>query len=381
MKIKSIEPIAISLPMLKPVIMAGEEVRRADNVLVRIETDTGLVGWGEAASAPVMTGETLESIVAAVHRLAPALTGRDPADLAGAMVAMDGRMYGNHGAKAAIEIGLYDLAGLAAGTPVHALLGKARRDRVALLAVVGGGDFDGDLRDAEKKKAAGFTAYKIKVGIDSAANDARRTRAVCEVLGSGMLISADANQGFTTEEAIEYVRAVKGCGLDFFEQPVAAADLAGMAAVAAAAADIAVGADEGIHSLADITFHHEAKAAGGVSLKAIKLGGLAAVAAAAAVADRAAMAVNISCKTGESSVACAAALHVAATIPNIAWGLTLTHTALGADVTAHPVPTAQGHVTRLDRPGLGVVVDEDRLQQHRVAIGIRAEAIETSNAA
>ena len=55
MQIKSIEPIAVSLPMLKPVIMAGEEVRRADNVLVRIETDTGLIGWGEAASAPVMT--------------------------------------------------------------------------------------------------------------------------------------------------------------------------------------------------------------------------------------------------------------------------------------------------------------------------------------
>ncbi len=113
MKIKLIEPIAISLPMLKPVIMAGEEVTRADNVLVRIETDDGMVGWGEAASAPVMTGDTLESIVSAVHYLEPALRGRDPADIAGAHVAMDGRMYGNHGAKAAIEIALYDLAGKA----------------------------------------------------------------------------------------------------------------------------------------------------------------------------------------------------------------------------------------------------------------------------
>ena len=87
MKIKSIEPIAVSLPMLKPVIMAGEEVRRADNVLVRVETDTGMVGWGEAASAPVMTGDTLESIVSAVHYLSSALRGRDPADIAGAHVA------------------------------------------------------------------------------------------------------------------------------------------------------------------------------------------------------------------------------------------------------------------------------------------------------
>ena len=173
MKIKSIEPIAVSLPMLKPVIMAGEEVRRADNVLVRIEADNGLVGWGEAASAPVMTGDTLESIVAAVHYLEPALRGREPADIAGALAAMDGRMYGNHGAKAAIEIALHDLAGRAAGKPVHALLGDKKRSRMALLGVIGGGDLDGDLRDAEKKKAAGITAYKIKVGIDTAAERRR----------------------------------------------------------------------------------------------------------------------------------------------------------------------------------------------------------------
>jgi L-alanine-DL-glutamate epimerase-like enolase superfamily enzyme len=369
MKIKSVEPIAISLPMLKPVIMAGEVVSRADNVLVRIETDTGLVGWGEAASAPVMTGDTLESIVAAVHYLEPALRGRDPADLGGAHVAMDGRMYGNHGAKAAIDIALYDLAGKAAGKPVHALLGVKKRSRMPLLAVVGGGDFDGDLRDAEKKKAAGFVAYKIKVGIDSAAKDAERTRAVCKILGSGMLISADANQGFSAAEAIEYVHAVKGAGLDFFEQPVMAPDLAGMAAVAAVDTVIAIGADEGIHGLGDIQRHHDLKAASGVSLKAIKLGGIGMVVKAGELCGKLGMSVNISCKTGESSIACAAALHIAAVIPNIAWGLTLTHTSLGADVTGHPVPTAQGHADALDRPGLGVDVDEERVRHHRVSIG------------
>jgi len=88
MQIKTIEPIAVSLPMLKPVIMAGEEVRRADNVLVRIETDSGIIGWGEAASAPVMTGETLESIVSAIHYLSSVLRGRNPEDIAGALNAI-----------------------------------------------------------------------------------------------------------------------------------------------------------------------------------------------------------------------------------------------------------------------------------------------------
>lgn len=371
MRIRTIEPIAVSLPLLKPVIMAGEKVRRADNVLVRIEADNGLVGWGEAASAPVMTGETLESIVSAVHYLDPALRGRELADIAGALAAMDGRMYGNHGAKAAIEIALHDLAGRAAGKAVHALLGEQKRSRLPLLAVVGSGDLDGDLRDAEKKKSAGFTAYKIKVGIDSAANDAARTRTICKLLGPGLLISADANQGYTTEQAIDYVRAVKGCGLDFFEQPVVADDLAGMAAVATAAPELAIGADEGIHSLADIARHHERKAARGVSLKAIKLGGIRAVAEAARLCDSLGMSVNISCKTGESSIACAAALHVACVIPNVAWGLTLTHIGLAEDVTAQPVRNARGHVEGIDRPGLGIDVDEDRVQQHRVQIATR----------
>jgi L-alanine-DL-glutamate epimerase-like enolase superfamily enzyme len=369
--IKTIEPLPVRLPMLKPVIMAGEEIRRADNVLVRIETDNGLVGWGEAASAPVMTGETLESIVSAIHYLEPALRGRDPADIAGALAAMDGRMYGNHGAKAGIEIAMHDLAGQAAGKPVHALLGDKKRSRLALLGVIGGGDLDGDLRDAEKKKIGGFTIFKIKVGIDTPVRDAERTRAICKVLGDGVLISADANQGFSAAQAIDYVRAVKGSGLGFFEQPVMADDLAGMAAVAATAPEIAIGADEGIHSLDDIKRHHERKAARGVSLKAIKLGGIRGVVEAGRLCDGLGMNVNISCKTGESSVACAAALHVASVIPNVAWGLTLTHTGLAEDVTAQPIHTEKGYVESLDRPGLGVAVDEDRVRRHRVQIATR----------
>jgi L-alanine-DL-glutamate epimerase-like enolase superfamily enzyme len=316
------------------------------------------------------TGDTLEGIVSAVHYLTAALRGRDPADIGGALAAMDGRMYSNHGAKAAIEIALHDLTGRATGKPVHALLGGKKRSRMPLLGVIGGGDYDGDLCDAEKKKAAGFTAYKIKVGIDTPEKDAARTRAICKLLGRGMLISADANQGYSTEQALDYVRAVKGSGLNFFEQPVAADNLAGMAEVAAAT-DIAIGADEGIHSLDDIRRHHERKATRGVSLKAIKLGGITALVEAGRLCAKLDMNVNISCKTGESSIACAAALHAASVLPEIAWALTLTHTGLAEDISAAPIPTANGHVQVLERPGLGVDVDENRVRRHAIAIAVQ----------
>ncbi len=364
MKIKQIEPIAVSFPMKKPVFMAGVEIRQADNVLVRVETDNGIVGWGEAASAPTMTGETVESMAAAVYYLIPALTGRLAEDIAGASAAMTGRMYGNSAAKAAIEIALHDLVGRATGRPAHALLGDKRRSRIALLGVISNGELAADLRDAERKKTEGFRAFKIKVGIDKPLIDGERTRRVCELLGPGLLISSDANQGWSTEEALQYARTVAGSGLDFFEQPVLADDIAGMAAIAATA-DCAIGADESIHSLDDIRRHHERKAARGVSLKTIKLGGMRGVMAAGLLCEELGMAVNVSCKTGESSIACAAGVHIAAALPQIAWGLTLSNEGLADDTTARPLRSQAGHIEVSDRPGLGVDVDEDRVRRYR----------------
>jgi L-alanine-DL-glutamate epimerase-like enolase superfamily enzyme len=361
-RIKAIEPIAVSLPMKKPVKMAGETVTRADNILVRIETDDGVVGWGEAAAAPTMTGETVASMMAAVTHMAPGLLKRSADDIAGAAAAMDAQMYGNSGAKAAIEIALHDLLGRAKGLPLHALLGGKRRERIPLLAVIGSDDAAADLREAQERRNAGYVIYKIKVGVDTPEADAARTRDICRVLGKDYLISADANQGFNADEGVRYVRAVADWGLGFFEQPVHAHDLAGMARVAAASR-VLIGADEGIHSQDDIERHHAAKAALGVSLKAIKLGGVQRVLDASRLCDRLGMNLNISCKTGESSVASAAALHLAAVVPSLAWGLTVTSPGLAEDVVTDPLRIDHGHMTVLDRPGLGVEVDERRVRR------------------
>ena len=374
MKIKRVEPIAVSLPMKKPVVMAGVEIVRADNVFVRIEADNGLVGWGEAASAPTMTGETVESMMAAIGYLAPALEGRPADDIAGALAAMAARMYANHGAKAAIEIALHDLVGRATNQPAYALLGGKQRSRMAVLGVIGTGALASDLREAERKKADGYVAFKIKVGIDAPLIDGERTRRLCRSLGRDALISSDANQGWSADQAVQYVHAVADAGLDFFEQPVAADDLAGMAAVAAAAGNIAIGADEGIHSLDDIRRHHEHGAARGVSLKAIKLGGMRGAAAAGRLCDQLGLNVNVSAKTGESSIACAAATHIAAALPQIAWGLTLTNEGLAEDVTAQGVRIARGHVEVWDRPGLGIDVDEDKVRRYRHDVPVRQVA-------
>ena len=374
MKIKRVEPIAVSFPMKKPVFMAGVEIRQADNILVRVEADNAVVGWGEAASAPTMTGETVESMMAAVAYLAAAVEERPAEDIAGTVAAMATRMYANQAAKAAIEMALHDLVGRATGRPAHALLGGKQRSRMAILGVISNGELASDLREAERKKADGYSAFKIKVGIDKPLIDGERTRRVCEILGREALISSDANQGWSADEAVQYVRAVADAGLDFFEQPVHADDIDGMAAVAAAAADIAIGADESIHSLADIRRHHERGAARGVSLKTIKLGGMRAVMEAGRLCDRLGLNVNVSAKTGESSIACAAATHIAAALPQIAWGLTLSNEGLSDDATARPIRIEHGHVEVSDRPGLGIDVDEDRVRRYRRDVPVRQVA-------
>src|SRR5262249_41961361 len=265
-------------------------------------------------------------------------------------------------AKGAIEIALHDLAGRATNTPAYALLGKKLRSRIAVLGVISNGELAADLRDARAKKDGGFAAFKIKVGIGRPDADGERTRRICEAVGRDVLVCSDATTGWNTEEAVQYVRAVAGSGLAFFEQPVAADDVAAMAAVAAAG-DLAIGADESIHSLADIRRHHEHKAARGASLKTIKLGGMRGVYEAGLLCERLGRAVNVSCKPGESSIACAAGLHIAAALPQLAWGLTLSNEGLSEDVTARPIRIDRGHVEVSDRPGLGIDVDEARVRR------------------
>src|SRR3954470_2117036 len=150
MNISRITPIAVSLPLSKPIKMAGVELRTADNVLVRLETGDGTIGWGEAASAPSMTGETVESMMAAIRYLAPYLESASLEDIAGASARMDRALYANAAAKSAIEIALHDALGRTAGKPVYELLGGSRRSRVPALRMIASSDIEADVAEAKR---------------------------------------------------------------------------------------------------------------------------------------------------------------------------------------------------------------------------------------
>ncbi len=363
-EIQHIEAIAVRLPMIKPMKMAGVLIEAADNVLVKLELDSGHIGWGEAASAPAMTGETVESMMAALRYMTPALEGLVAGDIAQVSARMDRLMYGNQAAKSALEMALHDALGKAADKPVYELLGGRQRARIPVLWLVGSGSTEGDVDEARAKLAAGFVAYKIKVGTGAPRDDAERTRRVCEALGTGHLVAADANQGYTVEQAIEYVKAVETTALDFFEQPVAGHDLAGMARVAVASR-IPIGFDEGLHGIADLARHHEAGAARGASLKTIKLGGMLGVYRAAKMCQSLGMKVNLACKIAESGIATAAVLHLAAAVPAVDWGVSLSSQYLAEDVLRAPLAIENGHAEVPAGSGLGIEVDESRVRRYQ----------------
>ena len=330
-----------------------------------------------------MTGELLPGMVEAVRFVAPLLEGRPLDDIDGAVACMAQALYGNPGVKAAIEVALYDALGKVRGQPVHALLGGGRRDSIPVLRYIASGDTDTDIADAARLRADGCVAFKLKVGARQLREDIERTRAVCAVLGKsrttvalgrtevgraaqGVLVCADANQGWSEADAVEYVRAVSETSvLDFLEQPVHGDDLAAMARVAAAS-PIAIGCDEGLRSARDLRDHQAIGAAAGASLKLGKLGGLLAAQRMALLCDSLGMKVNLACKIAEAGVGTAALLHLAAAIPSLQWGVALTSTYLRDDILVQPLQYANGHVQVPRGPGLGVEVDEARVRAFAV---------------
>jgi muconate cycloisomerase len=362
--IRRVDAIPVALPLAKPVLMSGVKIAHADNVLVRIEAADGTVGWGEAASAPTMTGDTQGSLVAAVRHLAPSLIGQDAWQRTQLLDRLRAALLANTGAHAAIDMALLDLAGRAAAVSVIELLGGAKRERVHPMWLLGNATTEQDIAEARARERDGFRFFKLKVATKPLAKDIATTFAVREAVAPGTPLCADANCGFSLEAAREYLEATHAANLLFLEQPLGHADLEGLATLAKSAST-PIGADEGIHSLADVD-EHARVGAGGISLKLIKLGGFDAALDAASLCERRGLKVNVAAKIAESSIGTAAAVHLACAVPSVGWGVSLTRFYLAEDVVKVPVPLRDGTIALPSGPGLGVDVDEAAVARFRV---------------
>jgi muconate cycloisomerase len=213
-----------------------------------------------------------------------------------------------------------------------------------------------DIAEAHAKEREGFRFFKLKIGTKPVEQEIAATRALRAAVGPQIPLCADANCGLAVPDARRYVTETKEVGLLFLEQPFPADALDELAALTKDS-PIPIGADEAIHSQADIDTQAR-RGTRGVSLKLIKLGGITNALAAAGRCRELNLSVNVAAKIAESSIASAAAVHLACAVPDVSWGVSLTHFYLAEDVVRRPLPLANGRVALPTEPGLGVEVDE-----------------------
>ena len=343
-----------------------------DYVLVRIETDEGVTGLGEAQADIGFFGNTLEEVHAAVaDYLGPQLVGRDPFDREVILDLIDYRE--NACARSGIDLALHDLAGKALGVPVSTLLGGVCRDRIEVAIEIAGGAPEEMAKACLTLIAQGVRAFKPKIG-GAVEADLDRLVAIREAVGPDIALRADANQGYNQKEAIRLCRLAEraNVGLQLLEQPVAAWDLDGMAAVRRAV-DTPIEADESCYSPHDAMQIVKREAADVLNVKLGKAGGLRHAKAVATIASAA----GLRCVVGTAfglGPEVAAKLHLAASTLGIVDAVEFTELALHSTLLAGPqatelaLPLIDGCLPVPTGPGLGVELSEDDVERYRAAL-------------
>ncbi len=311
MKIANIETGNIVIPLAKPFKTALRTVENVDDIIVRVTTDTGAVGYGEAPPTAVITGDTKGSIRCAIEEfIRPALLGMEIEDLDGVMHKLHTSIVKNTSAKAAVDMAIYDLYAQRFGVPLYKMIG-GYRDTVETDITISVNPVPQMIADSVEAVKQGYRILKIKVGKEGLA-DVARIAGIRKAVGSGVCIRVDANQGWTAKEAIHIITAMedKGLDIDLVEQPVPAHDLDGMRAVTKAVRTPIL-ADESVFSPQDAVDIILTHAADLINIKLMKTGGIWQALKICSLAEI----YGVECMMGcmlESKLAVSAAAHLAA---------------------------------------------------------------------
>jgi muconate cycloisomerase len=366
MKITSIQSILVDIPTRRPHAMSFGTVTLQNFVVVRIRTDAGLEGVGEAAitGGPTWNEESAETVKAVIDRyLAPVLVGRDPFQVERCVREMDRAAKGNYFAKAALEFACFDVTGKALGVPVSALLGGVVRDRIPYSWSLATGDVEQEIAEAKALADKGSLLFKVKVGVRPAAEDVPRLERIVRALPPPIKVRVDANQGWDEPTTLRILPRLEPIGLDLLEQPVPRWNFAAMARITAASR-LPIMADESVCTIQDCLEAARQHIAHVWSLKMTKAGGLLRAKQAAAIAE----AGGIPCYVGnmiETGIGTAAYAHFCASTPIVTQGCELFGPLLLADdLTREGIKYHEGHVFVPDSPGLGVSLDEAKLERY-----------------
>ncbi len=360
MKITRITVYQVDLPLEHPYWLSGGRLKfeTLDATLVKLETDAGVIGWGEGTP----WGHTYvpahgPGIRAGIETMAPFVLGLDPRRVLDVERAMDMALPGHLYAKSPIDMACWDIAGQVAGMPIADLMGGGSRTPRPIASSVGAKTIEETRAVIERYRTRGYVAHSIKIGGD-VARDIARIRDVESIRKPGELVLYDVNRGWTRAQALQVMRATEDLSV-MFEQPCETLD--DIAAISGKhAAPVSV--DETLVTLQDATRIARDGLAEIFGIKLNRVGGLTRAARMRDIAlshgiDMFVMA------TGGSVLADAEALHLAATIPDAhchaVWAC---QDMLTVDIAGGRGPrNTDGHLHLPEGPGLGVHPDEDAL--------------------
>lgn len=359
MTIKKITLYGIRLPLKQPFKIAYDTYEDIESLLVSIESTSGETGWGEAVVDQHVSGETWQSareIIA--QELAPLLIGKPAEEIGAFHHAANARIRHNPSAKAALDIALHDLLARQCQRPLYALLGgrcHARLDLPCVISMLAPAEMARQAREACQR---GYRSIKIKLG-DSPEHDIERIAQVREALPPGVTLRVDANQGWSVKKTLHVIRHAEPHRVDWYEQPVFIESLDALARVTRAT-DAVIMADEPIHGIRDMLQVIRLEAADMVNIKLMKSSGLYAARSMAELG----LAADIPCQIGsmvESSIASLAGAHLAIAHPNIIANDLVGPAMISVDVAE--MPGDETCILLDESPGLGVMVDKDRVRQ------------------
>ena len=363
MKIVKVEVFPVSLPLKKPFRIALGTMSHSPHAVVRITTDEGIVGYGEASTWHVVYGYDQHDLVWAIERyLGPVVMGLNVYEIERILERMNSVLPKNLMAKAGVEIACQDARAKALGVSLSQLIGGALRNPVEVVETVDIVPVKEAAQMATKHVENGFRCIKIKVGLDPK-EDVERVRVVRETVGPEIQIRVDGNQGYDRSSAMKACLAMEPFGLQWIEQPLPDWDLEGLSMLAEAIwTPIAV--DESIYTLHDVYRVVKAKAADVINIKVSKCGGIHPSLKIA----HAAQSMGVPCFLGgctETGVGTAAALHFGACAPNLFPAVEVGGSAsFKDDIVTEPLLASGGVIQLSEKPGIGVEVDVNKLKKY-----------------
>jgi muconate cycloisomerase len=376
MKIAAIETFVLEFPFRSPFLIAGGVAghpgQPSARVFVRLETDSGAVGWGEATPTPRWTYETTETIVSTLSRyLAPAVRGIELWNFDALHRAMDraispGVTTGSPLAKSAIDIAAHDALGRALGLPVHQLLGGCRRTHFDLSWMISVSEPGGAEKLAREGLDAGYEVFDVKVGMHGEAGDLELVRATRKVVGE-RTIQVDANRGYRLAAARRQAERFADFGVTLFEQPLDGFNLSGYRTLCTAS-PVEIGIDESLRSVADLIEYVRADAIHVAVAKLQRNSGFHRSRQLCETAEAAGLGLSLSGLT-ETDLGLAAGLHLAA-----AFGIDPLQLNgpqyIETPFLSQRVWNGGGRVEVPAGPGLGVEVDEAWVRKKAVRVSL-----------